>query len=313
MTAKIPASLRRVGKRRNPKRALFIFLMLLFPIVQFLIFFVYVNIDSVVITFQHYNYDAGKIEWGLMNYQRFFEEFRMKDQIKNAIVNSLMVGANDLLLVLISVILSYFFYKKVPGYKVYRVIYFLPSIISIVIYTAVYKIMFTGNGIDSVVNSILKAFGVKEANIPLWLGDKRWAKFIILSYCLWVGTGYNILLFGGAMSNLPSSVMENSRLEGNGMFRELFTIVIPMIWPTLSVSILGSFMVVFTFFIQVQLLTGGGPNASTETIAFLINNNVSQGNQEWAATIGIIFTLVATPIILIVKKLLDLVYQKFNG
>jgi ABC-type sugar transport system permease subunit len=88
--------------------------------------------------------------------------------------------------------------------------------------------------------------------------------------------------------------------------------VTPMIWPTLSVSIINSFTLIFTFFLQVQLITGGGPNQSTETIAFLINSQVENGFLNWAATIGVFFSLLATPLILLIRKGMDVISKKFG-
>ena len=105
-----------------------------------------------------------------------------------------------------------------------------------------------------------------------------------------------------AQSDALNEVLENAKLEGVNGRRELFDIILPMIWPTLTVSFVGSIGVVFTLFVQVQLLTGG--STGTQTIAYLINSLVGSNNNV-AATMGIIFTVVAIPIILLVKKLLD--------
>ncbi len=299
------------GLTRKSRKLVFVWGMLALPLLQWLVFFVYVNINSVVMSFQSVDYESGQIVWTLANYKRFFSEFVQLPQMRNAIVNSLLAGVNDLLLLLISVIFAYLFYKKVPGRRAFRIIFFLPSIISVVIYTMVYKYMFEDNG---PINVILKALGVAEENLPLWFGDQNMSFRLIMIYCLWVGTGYNILLVGGAIENLPEEVMEYARIDGVGFVRELFQIVIPMIWPTISVGILGSVTTAFTLFIQVELLTGGGPGQSSQTIAFLINGLIKGGNAnlEWGACMGICFTVIATPIILIVKKLLDKTSEKFG-
>lgn len=297
---------------RKTKRLLFIWGMLAIPLLQWLIFFVYVNIDSVIMSFQTMNYNTGKIEWTLNNYKRFIYEWNALPQIKNAVSNSILAGINNMVLILISLILSYFFYKKIPGRKVFRVVYFLPSIISIVIYTMVFKFMFDTN--VGPINILLQKLGVAATDLPTWFGDTKLAFPLILIYCLWVGTGYNILILGAAMENLPEDVMEYSRLEGVGRVRELFQIVVPMIWPTLAVSILGSVTTVFTMFIQVDLLTEGGPGDSSQTIAYLINGLIKGANAdlEWGAAMGLCFTVIAAPIIIILKKLLDKVGEHFG-
>lgn len=300
------------GMKRKTKRTLFIVGMLAFPLLQWLVFFVYVNMDSIVMSFQTMNFKTGAMEWSLNNYKRFFYEWNALPQIKNAVKNSLLAGANNIVLLLISIVLSYFFYKKMPGRNFFRVVYFLPSIISIVVYTMVYKFMFDTS--VGPINILLQNLGVSATDLPAWFGDTKLAFWLVLLYCLWVGTGYNILIIGAAMENLPKDVMEYSHMEGVSRTRELFQIVIPMIWPTISVAILGSVTIVFTLFIQVELLTQGGPGQSSQTIAYLVNGLIKGANAdlEWGAAMGLCFTAVAAPIVVVMKKLLDKIGDHFG-
>ena len=295
-------------KKINWKRLLFIWGMLAIPLLHFLIFFVYVNIDSVLMTFRQFNVSEMTFVWTTANYRRFWQELTnpVASSLRSAIINSSLFGLNDILLVTISLILSYFFFKKIRGRQFFRIIFFLPSIISIVIYTMAYKFMFQQN--VGPINQIIKAFG---GEAPLWFNEEKLTLILVMVYCLWVGTGYNILIFGGAMANLNSEVIEYAKLDGVGMVRELFQIILPMIWPTLSVAILGSVTTIFTLFIQVQLLTMGSSTFSVYTIAYIINTSVDT-NPEWAATVGICFTIVAAPLIIGVRKLIDVIGKKFG-
>ena len=304
----VQLSKKRNKKKINWKRLLFIWGMLAIPLIHFAIFFVYVNIDSVLMSFQKFNVSEMTFEWTFDNYARFWRELTSPTMhsLRNAILNSTLFGLNDILLVLISLVLSYFFFKKIRGRSFFRIIFFLPSIISIVIYTMAYKFMFQQN--TGPINQLIKAFGGEP---PMWFNEEKLTLLLVMVYCLWVGTGYNILIFGGAMANLNSEVIEYAKLDGVGMFRELFQIILPMIWPTLSVAFLGSVTTVFTLFIQVQLLTLGSSTFSVKTIAYIINTSVDS-NPEWAATVGICFTLVAAPIIIGVRKLIDVIGKKFG-
>ena len=304
----VQLSKKRNKKKINWKRLLFIWGMLAIPLIHFAIFFVYVNIDSVLMSFQKFNVSEMTFEWTVDNYARFWRELTSPTMhsLRNAILNSTLFGLNDILLVLISLVLSYFFFKRIRGRSFFRIIFFLPSIISIVIYTMAYKFMFQQN--TGPINQLIKAFGGEP---PMWFNEEKLTLLLVMVYCLWVGTGYNILIFGGAMANLNSEVIEYAKLDGVGMFRELFQIILPMIWPTLSVAFLGSVTTVFTLFIQVQLLTLGSSTFSVKTIAHIINTSVDT-NPEWAATVGICFTLVAAPIIIGVRKLIDVIGKKFG-
>ena len=288
---------------RKQRKLFFVWGMLALPLLQWLIFFVYVNIDSILMAFQELDLNTGEVSWTFNNFKRFFYEWRALDSMKTAVKNSILAGLNDVVLILLSLLLSYFLYKKIPGRNAFRIIYFLPSVISMVIYTMVYKFMFDTS--VGPINGLLGKLGVTD--LPSWFGDTKLAFPLILIYCLWVGTGYNILIFSAAMESIPEDVIEYSKLEGVGRMRELFQIIIPMIWPTLAVAFLGSIKVIFTLFIQVELLTEGGPGGSTVTIAYLINSIIkgTNNNLEWGATMGLCFTLIATPIIILLKRFLD--------
>ena len=294
------------------KKLIFAWGMLAYPIIQFLVFFLYVNIDSVFMSITWVYAAEERVVFPTINYyEKFYRSIFIDKlpQVTLALKNSLLVGLNDLILVTLSVTLAYFFYKKIPGRNAFRIIFFLPSIISIVIYTMVYKYMF--NPTIGPVSKVLQwMFGWNESTTPVWFSQKN-GIWMIMLYCLWVGTGYNILILGGAIANLPEEVMESARLDGAKMRHELFLLVIPMIWPTISVSILGAVTTMFTLFLQVELLTQG----ASPTIAYLINSQIKGGNQNSlasAAAIGLTFTVIATPIIIVVKKLLDKASEAFG-
>lgn len=288
-------------KKSQRRKLVFVWSMLAIPLLQFLVFFVYVNLSSIALSLQD---SFGNFT--LDNYSSFLREAFTGNEYsgfeyRDAILYSFLLGLNDALLVLISTILAYFMFKKIPGKNFFRVVFFLPSIISITIYVLVYKFLLSPE--SGLAGKVIPDWG--------WLLDGSLAqKFTIPLYCLWVGTGYNILILGGAMSNIPTEVMENARIEGVSRRRELFDIVIPMIWPTLIVAFLGSVTTVFTLFIQVKLITGGA--TGTRTIAFLINNLTEQQRLNKASAIGICFTLVSIPLVLLVRYLLQKLGRKWG-
>ena len=293
------------------RRLIFVWGMLAYPLIQYLIFFVYVNIDSVIISFQFKRPLQSTINFPVLNhYKEFFNQLFINPlpQTVNAIKNSLLVGLNDLVLLVLSVTLAYFFYKKMPGRGIFRIIFFLPSIISIVIYTVVFKYMFNST-VGPIGIAVHRIFGV----MPNWFGTEN-SIWMVMLYCLWVGTGYNILIFGGAIANLSEEVMESAKLDGAKMRHELFLLVIPMIWPTIAVAILGSITTMFTLFIQVDLLTSQGGASKAPTIAYLINGKIkgSYNSRAEGAAIGLLCTVIATPIVILVKRGLDKLSDSFG-
>jgi len=286
------------GKRRRQKK-FFIFMMLVLPITHFLVFFVYVNIDTILLAFQRFDYYEGKyIFVGFENFQQAFRDLTQLPQMRQTIVNSLLfLPITNFITLPLSILSAYFIFRKVPGRNVFKVLFFLPSIISIVVLTMAFQFMF--DPLFGPINQLLASLGINP--IGGWFGSKDTAMNMIYVYCIWAGIGFNMVLINGAISRLPSEVIESARIDGVGMFTELTRIVIPMIWPTITTLFVIGTTAVFTIFLQVLLLTNGGPSGSTKTIAFLIVEMVQSGDYTTPAAFGVIFTIIGIPIIMLIK------------
>ncbi len=296
-------------KRFDWRRALFIILMMFIPAVHFLFFWVYVNIDTLRLSFQNFDYIKGEYVWyGFNNYKLLLEEFNKTGSVLPvAVKNSFMIFLwNNFIIVPISIIASFVLFKKMPGSNIFKVIFFLPSIISAVVLTLVYQFMFDST--FGIINKLLEIMKLDKI-IPWngWFGDPKTAFKMILIYGLWSGIGYNVVLLSGAMARIPDELFEAGKMDGIGFFGELWHIVVPLIGTNISTLLLMGTQVIFSYFLQPMLLTGGNAaNVKTYTIALYIVNNIrNDGNYTMGATVGVICAIVGTPIVVSVRKLLD--------
>ncbi|MBQ4269031.1 MAG: DUF4234 domain-containing protein, partial [Clostridia bacterium] len=178
------------GDNGNPD-TLFIILMLAYPVLQFAVFFIYVNLNTVKMSFEYLNYNTGKVEINGYYYRMFFYELVNMDQMKIGLKNSLLAMLNNIFVMMpLGVICGYFFYKKVPCSAVFKVIFFIPNIISIVVLSMVYKYMFDPT--LGPIAEIMRNFGWEV--IPDFFNDPKYAFPLILLYCNWAGVGYNTLV-----------------------------------------------------------------------------------------------------------------------
>lgn len=290
---------------RKTRRTLFICLGLSWPIIHFLVFWVYVNIDTFALSFQRFSTMEGKYVWyGLNNFRELMQRLGGnpdKTFIRMTLNSFLFLPWNVLVLLPLSLVAAYVLYKKVWGMKIFRVIFFLPNIISVVVLTMMF--LFSFDSSIGFVNKIFVALGMEKL-LPTggWFGNVHTAFPMILLYCLWAGIGYNVVLVTGAMVRVPQEVIESARLDGVRFWREFGSIILPMISPTVSTLIVTGSTAVLTLFLQPMLLTGGQPANSTYTIAYMINDMVrSQGRINMAATLGVFFSLIGVPLILFLK------------
>lgn len=280
------------------KKLIFVIAMLSVALIHFLLFWLYINYKSILLAFQ----TPASNELTLINFQNLFAEFRLPDSvIPQALKNTMIFFSVSLFIITpVSLFFSYFIYKKIAGYKIFRIIFFFPSIISVVILTSLYSSLVSVDGF--IAEWLQKLFGLET--IPNLLGESRYALVTIIIYCIWTGMGVNIVLFNGAMARIPEEIIEYDQLEGVGYMRELVQIVVPLIWPTLSTVIILAVVGMFNASGPVFFFTMG--NFNTYTISYWIFEQVYiKEIYEYASAVGLFFTMIGVPIVIVVKKLLD--------
>lgn len=277
------------------RRNLFILGMLSVAIVNFLIFWVYVNIDSILMAFQM-NTRHG-VKWTFDNFTRFFTEVKMPEfELSLAIKNTLLLYLVGTVIGLpLSLLFAYYLFKKVPGSTAFRVIFFLPSIISAAVLVTLFKYLVAPSG---PLNEILSAMTGREVYIE-WVTDELYSMKTILFYVLWTGFGGNIVLLSGAIYRIPEDILEYAKIDGVGMTRELFNVIVPLVWPTFSTLVICATAGMFSNMGPVLLFTEG--QFKTMTLGYFIFDKVSVGQYNYPSAIGLIFTAIGVPIVLLVK------------
>lgn len=306
-------------KRKKTKNEIaFICLLLAIPVLHFCLFWLYINIDTIFLSFQELNMQSGEWEWsGFSNYNRFFHEFTREGSVlPRAVFNSFSIFLwNDFIIVPASIFCAFILYKKIPLDNAFKVIFFMPSVISVVVLTLAYSYMFdvTFGALPELFDKI----GISHI-VPFdgYFGDKAYAWWMILIYGLWSGIGYNIVLISGAMARIPEEVIEAGKLDGLTVLRELWNVTIPLIGPTIGTLMLLGTTTIFTYFLQPQLLLGGAADVvGGYTIAMYIVNNVrGSGSAQMAmgATVGILCIIVGTPIVFLCRKAVDKYFPAYE-
>lgn len=286
-------------KIKKNSDALFIAGMLFLPTLSFLVFYLYVNIDSLLLAFQVPTGDTFK--WGFDNFATMFKDFSFNGSVLGiAIKNTALYFFTGLLVTLpLSFFLSYFLYKKVLGYRIFRVIYYLPCIISASVLVALFKYFIQFKGpVDAL--SVLLGKG----HLPPFFFRPDLATHVINFYCVFYGLGGNLVLFSGAMSNIDKSIIEAGNIDGMGMKDEIFNMVIPIIWPTLSTVIIFQFINIFSASGPILLFTSG--SADTWTISYWIYHKVAFGaTLNYPSAVGLFFSVLGIPIVLVMRWLIN--------
>ena len=302
------AQLKKEIKRKNAfKRSQLIFIWgwLALPIIKWIIFYWGTNFSSFANAFQ----DPVSKQFSMINFKLAWESMWVSDSF-----DSLKVGfentlkyflTNNLIKLPIQLITCYFLYKQIKGYKVYRFILYLPAILPGVAMAAVFKEMVVSGG-------VLDAMGF---NIPSngLLGMPETTTNTILAYTVWTGICGNMLLYCGAMHRIPIEVLEAARIDGIGPWREFTSLILPMIWPTLSTCLVLACCDFLSTSGPILLLASDSYSLRSTTISYWIWSKVYAGGVQGAgqynlvSAAGLILTAISVPLVLLIRKTFDLI------
>lgn len=294
-----------VNKKKKDMGAItFLVVMLFIPIVSFLFFYVYINFNSILMAFQIPLYDGlGGFRWGLDNFAKVFRQFSNTDEnLLSYLLNTFIFFGQDTFINLpLSLVICYFIYKRIACYKLLRVIIYLPIIITSTIFATLFKGMIEAGG-------PLQALGLRYGfEVPkTFVNSELYALKTVIFYSIYANLGARFVLFGGAMNSIDPNVIDAGKIDGVGPWRELISIIIPIIWPTLGTMVLLATSGVFTASGPSLLFDKG--QYGTCTISYWIydittGSGASGESLELASAIGLVFTILGLPIVFIVKKL----------
>lgn len=306
------------GKPRGKKNKLhrgeiiFIVAMLAIPTIQWCIFWLYVNVNSFRLAF----IDSITGAFSLANFRKLFADMTTSYGVSvlGPVINTFKHWAVLYLLNFpLSFIIAYFLYKKIFAYKVFRVVFFLPSILtSIVLVTTYQQFLMPGGPIDK----ILHWFG-KGVPVGGYMDYASTATPVILIYTFWTGFGTNVILFGSAMARIPEEVIEAARLDGCKPSRELVSLILPLIWPTMSTMILLGLTSLFSTSGHIMLFDPFGDNRNNIfTLSYWIYKKVFGGSEfgsvggdpaqfGYTSAVGLFFTVIWVPVILFLRWVMD--------
>lgn len=298
--------MRKIRKKKfgsSLNRTVFIVCSLALPLLSWAVFWLYVNLDGILLAFK----DPRTGAWTMDNFTYVWDLLtKPGGELRIAVRNTMLYFAMSNVMLVLNLIVAYFLYKKVAGFKAYRIIFYLPGIISGVVLTTIFQEFIKPFG---PLGNMLKMFGLTLPETGL-LADKATATYTIMAYCVWTGFSGTVLMFTSTLSRLPNQVMEAARLDGCGPFREVFSIVLPMIAPMFTTLFIMNFTGIFSASGPVLLFTNG--EYETTTISYWMFSQIyggggygGAGSYGLVSAMGLCLTLVAVPLTVLVRKLVE--------
>lgn len=297
-------SVSKKGKKKHKSgQIVFATVMLAIPVLQYIIFYIGVNLNSILMAFR--TYERTSQGWvstfaGFDNFVLLFRQVFGRDsvELKAAFVNSFKLCFLNLFLKTpIALLFSFYICKKLILHKAYRTILFLPNIISSVTLVIMFKnfvdgglLQYTGEGL---IHSQSRA--------------------LLVFYWIWSSLGITTLVYSNAMGKVDVSIVESAKLDGAGPGREFISIYLPIIFPSVVTFIISSLSAMFID--QMNLFSFYTNSANTEhvTIGYYlyretqratVGGEIVKSAFPMLSAFGLCLTLICAPVTLGIRALL---------
>ncbi len=231
-------------------------------------------------------YSANKKFVGLSNFTKLFKDQYFYQAMRNGVLLIVIVTIFTISFALIfAAVLTR---QKIKGQSLYRVIFYIPNILSIVVISAIFSAIYDAN--NGLLNSILSVFRGEGAEPIYWLGDQKIVIYSIAGAMVWQAIGYYMVMYMASMSSVPESLYESASLEGASQVKQFFSITIPLIWTnirtTLTFFIISNINMSFLF---VKAMTGGGPDGSTEVfLSYMYKQAYTNSTYGYGMAVGVV-------------------------
>lgn len=297
-----PAKKRRHWDKKKWSKTLFVW-SFYFPMLAIsVVFFFGVNFQTILMAFQK-EIPNGNAVWSLDNFTRIVREgFDITNGVFiEGIRNSLLFFTLSIVVMVpINVIVAYFLFKKIFGYRVFRVLFYLPNILPGLIIATLFKYITAPDG-SGVLASIFYRMGKSFPNL---FGDSHYAIWSLLFYSFWSGFGTGFLLYYTSMKQITPEILESAQLDGCNWWQEIVHIIVPLIWPTVAMIIISMIPTVFSSSGAVLFFTQG--NYGTQTISYWLFEQVKDRvNMNYSTAVGLFFSVLTLPFMFLSRWLLS--------
>ena len=198
---------------------------------------------------------------GLDNYVKLFKEPIFYQVMLNTFMYLLLAVP---FLVIFPLFLAILINQKIRGITLYKILLYLPVIVSIVVAAIAFKWLYAGQG---VLNYILSLINIEPIG---WLTDTHWALFSVVMVTVWKGIGYYMMIYLASLMSVPQDLYEACDIDGANFLQKHLTVTIPHIMPTIALVSTISTISAMKVFAEIYVMTKGGPLNSSKTIVYYI-------------------------------------------
>lgn len=296
-----PRKARSITQMNNGKK-IFCATMLFLPLLQFFLFYVCVNFNSILLAFQRIDADGNRFLVKFDNFAAIFEKFRTEAVFGYAIKNSLISYIFTTVIASpVGLLFAFYIYKKATLGKFFKITLFLPSVVSSIVLVMLYMYF-----VDLALPTIIKeVFKTKVSGFFSNL-DTQFATIVV--FTVFTSFGSSVLMYLSSMNGINESIVEAAELDGATYFQEFIYVTFPMVYPTFVTFFIIGISGIFTNQMNlVSFLGTDRPMPQSQTFGYYLYQQTVAGeaNYPLLSAFGLMITLVVAPVSIITKKLME--------
>ena len=238
------------------------YLFLLPAAVVLVIFFFIPFFQTFLLRLLDYSHNIYKPEFiGLENYINLFKNPIFYKVLWNTFIY-LFVAVP--ILAIFPLFLAILINQKIKGVTLYKILIYLPVIVSIVVAAIAFKWLYADQGI---LNYLVTKLGMEPIG---WLTDPNYALYSVIIVTIWKGIGYYMIIYLAALMSVPKELYEACDIDGANFLTKHLTVTVPHIMPTIALVTTISAISAMKVFAEIYVMTKGGPLNSSKTIVYYI-------------------------------------------
>jgi raffinose/stachyose/melibiose transport system permease protein len=244
------------GRRARSRATWITALLFLTPaLIMFLLFVVVPVVQAARYSLYSWNGLGPLTDFvGLDNYK----EAIASDNFRTAVSNNLLVVFLSLTIQIpFSLMLAVLLNRRFPGRAVFRLIFFLPYVVSEAITGVIFRLLLQP---DALIDSGIKGAGMGGL-VQDWLGDTTFVMITLFVIISWKYFGFHMIILLAGLQNIPREIEEAALIDGAGRWQSFRYVTLPLLGPTLRVSVFLSTIGALQLFDMIWVMTGGGPIA----------------------------------------------------
>lgn len=264
-------------------------------LIVFALFFFIPFVESFVLSFQSYNADIYNPQWiGLQNYITLMNSAVFWKTMLNTLIYVIVAVP---LLVILPLIIAIFMSQKLAGISIFRVIAYIPVIVSIVVAGIAWKWLYASNGL---INYFFEFINLPKIG---WLTDPNIALYSVIAVTVWKGLGYYMVIYLSSLVSVPKDLYEAADIDGASEIKKHITVSIPHLKPTIALVSIISTISAMKVFVEIYVMTQGGPVNSSKTIVYYIYQRAFENlDLGYASAAGVVLLLIIMAISVVNMK-----------